>query len=112
MRGCRGRATLAPGNLRCGAAKTWSGALSGPRGGHYTIPNLWGIKMPLIPSSFVEKSWREALSRLEAGRLEFVAPNGELTVAGGKLPGPEARFHIKDWDVLRRILARGDIGLG
>ena len=68
--------------------------------------------MSLIPSSIVEKSWREALSRLEAGRLEFTAPNGEVTVAGGKAPGPEARFQIQDWDVLRRIMARGDIGLG
>ena len=68
--------------------------------------------MALIPSSVVEKSWREALSRLEAGRLEFIAPNGEITVAGGKHPGPEARFQIRDWDVLRRIMARGDIGLG
>jgi cyclopropane-fatty-acyl-phospholipid synthase len=68
--------------------------------------------MRLIPSSFVEKSWRDALSRLEAGELEFIAPNGEVTVAGGKKPGPRARFHIHDWDVLRRILARGDIGLG
>ena len=68
--------------------------------------------MGLIPSSFVEKNWRDALARLEAGRLEFVAPNGEVTIAGGKKPGPEARFHIHEWDVLRRILARGDIGLG
>jgi cyclopropane-fatty-acyl-phospholipid synthase len=68
--------------------------------------------MKLIPSSFVEKSWREALSRLETGRLEFVAPNGEVSISGGKKPGPNARFHIHDWDVLRRIMARGDIGLG
>jgi len=68
--------------------------------------------MRLIPSSFVEKGWRDALSRLEAGRLEFVAPNGEVTFAGGKSPGPNARFHIRDWDVIRRVMARGDIGLG
>ncbi len=68
--------------------------------------------MLLIPSSFVEKGWRDALSRLEAGRLEFVAPNGEVTFAGGKSPGPNARFHIHDWDVIRRVMARGDIGLG
>ena len=30
----------------------------------------------------------------------------------GAKPGPSARFHIHDWDVLRRIMARGDIGLG
>jgi cyclopropane-fatty-acyl-phospholipid synthase len=68
--------------------------------------------MRLIPSSFVEKSWREALSRLEAGTLEFIAPNGEVTIAGGKSPGPHARFHIHEWDVIRRVMARGDIGLG
>jgi cyclopropane-fatty-acyl-phospholipid synthase len=68
--------------------------------------------MRLVPSSFVEKGWRDALARLEAGRLEFVAPNGEITIAGGKAPGPNARFHIHDWDVIRRVMARGDIGLG
>ena len=68
--------------------------------------------MRLVPSSLVEKKWREALSRLEAGRLEFVAPNGEVTIAGGKSPGPNARFHIHEWDVIRRVMARGDIGLG
>ena len=68
--------------------------------------------MSLIPASYVEKSWRKALSRLDAGTLEFVAPNGEVTLARGPHPGPSARFAIKDWDVLRRIMARGDIGLG
>jgi len=66
----------------------------------------------LIPASFVEKSWRKALSRLDTGTLEFVAPNGEVTLAKGAHPGPQARFAIADWDVLRRIMARGDIGLG
>ena len=66
----------------------------------------------MIPASFVEKSWRKALSRLDTGTLEFVAPNGEVTLAKGAHPGPQARFAIADWDVLRRIMARGDIGLG
>ena len=66
----------------------------------------------LIPSSFIEKSWRRAINGLEYGSLEFVAPNGEVTFAGGKVPGPNARFHIHDWDVIRRVMARGDIGLG
>lgn len=68
--------------------------------------------MSLIPASYIEKSWRKALSRLEYGQLEFIAPNGEVTHAGGAQPGPSARFQIQDWDVLRRIMARGDIGLG
>ena len=68
--------------------------------------------MPLIPQSFVEKSWRKALNRLDTGTLEFIAPNGEITIARGRNHGPSARFAIADWDVLRRIMARGDIGLG
>ena len=68
--------------------------------------------MSLIPASYIEKSWRKALSTLEHGELEFIAPNGEVTLARGRQPGPHARFHIHDWDVLRRIMARGDIGLG
>ena len=68
--------------------------------------------MALIPASFIEKSWRKAISGLEYGTLEFIAPNGEVTVCTGDKPGPSARFHIHEWDVLRRIMARGDIGLG
>jgi cyclopropane-fatty-acyl-phospholipid synthase len=68
--------------------------------------------MSLIPASYIEKSWRKALGELEYGTLEFIAPNGEVTIAKGAQPGASARFHIHDWDVLRRIMARGDIGLG
>ncbi|HJT42992.1 MAG TPA: cyclopropane-fatty-acyl-phospholipid synthase family protein [Rhizomicrobium sp.] len=68
--------------------------------------------MSLIPASYIEKNWRKALCALAYGRLEFVAPNGEVTIAQGAQPGPSARFQIQDWDVLRRIMARGDIGLG
>jgi cyclopropane-fatty-acyl-phospholipid synthase len=68
--------------------------------------------MSLIPASYIEKSWRRAMAALEYGKLEFVAPDGEVTVTEGPKPGPHARFHIHEWDVLRRIMARGDIGLG
>jgi cyclopropane-fatty-acyl-phospholipid synthase len=68
--------------------------------------------MSLIPASYIEKNWRKALRALEYGELEFVAPNGEVTHARGAQPGPVAHFRIHDWDALRRIMARGDIGLG
>jgi cyclopropane-fatty-acyl-phospholipid synthase len=68
--------------------------------------------MSLIPASYIEKSWRRALGSLEYGTLEFIAPNGEVSISKGAQPGPSARFHIHDWNVLRRIMARGDIGLG
>jgi cyclopropane-fatty-acyl-phospholipid synthase len=68
--------------------------------------------MSLIPASYIEKNWRKALAALEYGSLKFTAPNGEVTLAQGAQAGPAASFHIHDWDVLRRIMARGDIGLG
>jgi cyclopropane-fatty-acyl-phospholipid synthase len=68
--------------------------------------------MSLIPASYIEKSWHKALNTLEYGQLEFIAPDGEITHARGYKSGPSARFQIREWDVLRRIMARGDIGLG
>lgn len=54
----------------------------------------------------------DAIRRIEIGRLTFVDPQGEEHVVSGRLPGPEARFAIKDWAVIDRLVARGDIGLG
>ena len=68
--------------------------------------------MKLVSSSFIEKRWRDAISHLEYGRLEFVTPEGDVVVAQGPKPGPQARFVIREWDVLRRLIARGDIALG
>jgi len=68
--------------------------------------------MTSLIDSFVEKRWYEVLSHLEYGTLEFVAPDGAVRVAEGDKPGPAARFAIKDWDVLRHIIQRGDIALG
>lgn len=62
--------------------------------------------------ALVEKRWHQAMSGAEFGTLEFVAPNGEVTIARGSSPGPQARFVINDWSVLKRIAARGDIGFG
>ncbi len=63
-------------------------------------------------ASHIERRWRDALARLEFGTLEFIAPNGEVTTARGPRPGPHAQFALNEWDVLKRVAARGDIGLG
>src|SRR5690242_5416609 len=68
--------------------------------------------MSMVPVSYVRKRWLEALSRLACGTLEFISPEGERIVAKGRTEGPHARFELTSWDVLRRVLARGDIGLG
>jgi len=68
--------------------------------------------MGLIPRSVVRRRWREAIARIEYGKLTFVEPDGTPHVVTGPQPGPAARFEIKEWDVLSRLIARGDIGLG
>ena len=44
--------------------------------------------------------------------LTFVAPDGESHQVVGARTRPRGALQINDWDVLRRIMARGDIGLG
>ena len=68
--------------------------------------------MGLVPSSLVERHWRNALNDLACGKLEFIAPNGERHVAKGRKDGPAAIFQIHEWDVLRRVMAKGDVALG
>lgn len=68
--------------------------------------------MPLISAQRIENHWRNSIGAIEYGTLEFVSPNGEVMTTRGRKPGPLARFHIREWEVLRRIMARGDIGLG
>jgi len=63
-------------------------------------------------AAHIERRWHNALSRLEFGALDFIAPNGEVTTVRGPKPGPHAQFSLNEWDVLRRVAARGDIGLG
>jgi cyclopropane-fatty-acyl-phospholipid synthase len=68
--------------------------------------------MGFIPSSVIERKWREAASNLKVGALDFTLPSGETVLAKGARPGPHGTFKINDWDVLGRTLSRGDIGLG
>ena len=68
--------------------------------------------MGMVPNSTIEKHWRAALDNLACGTLEFIAPDGDRRVARGQKPGPSARFELHDWDVLRRLMARGDVALG
>ncbi len=77
-----------------------------------SVAILVGVLMSQIANSIIEAKWFEALSRLEVGSLDFVTPNGELHRVKGRLPGPHARFEIHEWDILRRIMTRGDIALG
>lgn len=68
--------------------------------------------MSLVPSAMISKRWYDTLRKIQYGRLTFIDPSGASFVATGPYPGPVATFHINEWDVLSRTVARGDIGLG
>jgi cyclopropane-fatty-acyl-phospholipid synthase len=68
--------------------------------------------MLLGSRSLVQARWLEAIGRINFGSLTFVDPRGEIYHVMGERPGPDARFEIKEWDVIERLVARGDIGLG
>ncbi len=68
--------------------------------------------MKLMPSFLIEKRFRQAVSGLEFGTLLYTLPGGESGVIRGNRPGPEGQLTIHDWDAIRLVFARGDIGLG
>ncbi|MBS0472983.1 MAG: class I SAM-dependent methyltransferase [Proteobacteria bacterium] len=68
--------------------------------------------MGLIPSFVIERKWRAAAGAIRFGTLEYTTPSGEHAIVRGPEPGPYGVFHIRDWDVLRLCLSRGDVGLG
>lgn len=68
--------------------------------------------MTALPDTITERSWLQALERLEFGTLHFTDPHGKHFTYQGKHPGPEAEFAISDWRVIRNLVARGDVALG
>jgi cyclopropane-fatty-acyl-phospholipid synthase len=68
--------------------------------------------MSLVPSSLIKDRWTKALSQIVCGSIVFVGPDGDELTFKGAQPGPRAQFAIREWGVLQRAAARGDIGLG
>jgi cyclopropane-fatty-acyl-phospholipid synthase len=68
--------------------------------------------MSVVPNALIQSCWLSALDRIARGRLDFVGPAGEDWTFGGSQPGPHATMQIHEWDVIERLAARGDIGLG
>lgn len=68
--------------------------------------------MNLVPESVLISRWYAALARTTHGTLHFIAPSGERQSFAGSEQGPQAEFAIASWDVIRRLVARGDVALG
>lgn len=63
-----------------------------------------------LPMRALQKRFFSTLETLEHGRLRLSTPEGEVLHFGSD--GPECELEIRDWRVLRRLAARGDVGLG
>jgi cyclopropane-fatty-acyl-phospholipid synthase len=68
--------------------------------------------MSIVPKAIIRDRWLAALQRTVRGSIEFSGPDGETWTFRGTEPGPHAVFRIREWSVLERLVARGDIGLG
>jgi cyclopropane-fatty-acyl-phospholipid synthase len=68
--------------------------------------------MSFAPRKLIQDRWLTALGRVEYGSITFVGPDGSSWSFKGPQPGPTAQFGIRDWGVIERLVARGDIGLG
>ena len=68
--------------------------------------------MSFVPKKLIQDRWLSALGRISQGSLTFVGPDGNSWSFKGPQPGPAAQFSIRDWGVIERLVARGDIGLG
>ena len=68
--------------------------------------------MIFLPNTWLKKGWINAWRHMEFGTLHFVTPEGDRMTFTGRKPGPTAYLELHDWQALRRIISRGDIGLG
>jgi cyclopropane-fatty-acyl-phospholipid synthase len=68
--------------------------------------------MSFVPKRLIQDGWLTALGRAEYGSIAFVGPDGNSWSFKGARPGSAAQFSIRDWGVIERLVARGDIGLG
>ncbi len=68
--------------------------------------------MSLIPLSWIVKRSLAALERVEYGVMHLVTPEGRTVTSRGAQPGPEVTWTLHEWEVVRRLLERGDIALG
>jgi cyclopropane-fatty-acyl-phospholipid synthase len=52
------------------------------------------------------------LEKVENGYLEIITPENNKIEIGNQNSEPKANIKIKDWQLVERVLAHGDIGLG
>lgn len=62
--------------------------------------------------SAIEAIFVRIFRNAQYGTLHVTTPSGHQHTFTGPNAGPEAHFHIHDWETIRASLMRGDIGFG
>lgn len=63
-----------------------------------------------VPRIF--KAGLKQLLKIRSGRLTVVLPDSRVLEFCGREPGPEARLEVRDYAIVRKVLAGGDVGFG
>lgn len=54
----------------------------------------------------------EVLKGIPYGVVTLTTPEGEVLVMGGKNPGPECEFQLKNWQVFDNVIDKGEVAFG
>lgn len=63
-----------------------------------------------VPRLF--KAGLKQLLKIRSGAMTLVLPDGRSLLFQGREPGPEARLVVRDYALVRKVLAGGDVGFG
>lgn len=63
-----------------------------------------------LPEKALRKLFFSALKHMRVGELTLITPGRETWHFKGKEEGPLADITIHDWEILRRLFTRGDVG--
>ncbi|HUA54406.1 MAG TPA: cyclopropane-fatty-acyl-phospholipid synthase family protein [Candidatus Sulfotelmatobacter sp.] len=78
----------------------------------HRLSTLTGAPMPAYPTTRRVRRLTELGTRLRAGTLTLILPDGEQMVFRGSEPGVEAEFHVRRARVMRRFLLGGHLAFG
>lgn len=74
-------------------------------------PSELSTHLSSAPLPVAARLFHALLARIDAGSLQFTAPDGSISRFHGWHPGPTADLALHDWDVAARILRTAEIGL-
>jgi cyclopropane-fatty-acyl-phospholipid synthase len=66
-------------------------------------------KEKTMPTPSTADHFFKKLDHIQYGSVKLTTPDGKTRFFQGKQPGPDAQIHLKKWDVVPNLIARGDL---